>query len=133
MLRQEDRDKLNDEKDDEIDKKKFDQLLSDEEKEEEDDATGIYGVKRKVKKKKVKTRLEHFSKKLVQQPKGSFHVQKTSVPLTETSSCNLYLHAVNDSKVVFRLSNYYAAQPKVRMNFTLQESNSSKKVKKSLF
>ena len=123
-LSDEDREKLADEKsENETNIVKFDQLEPDEEEKAEDDSARIYGEakKKKIKKSKVKTRLDYFRNKLVQQSKGTFHVQMTSVQLTEACSTNLYLHAVNDSKVVFRLSNYYAAKPKVRMNFTLQE------------
>lgn len=92
----------------------------------------VYGEDKSKKQIKVRTRLDLFQKSLSKEPKGSFRVWKTSVQIASASPTTLYFHAVNDSKVVYRLSNHYAARPKTEMEFTLLENNTSKKIKKSM-
>ena len=63
--------------------------------------------------------------------KGSFQVYKTTLIPNRGFRANIYLHAVNDSKVVYRLSNHYAGDVKTSMEFTVVDPTSRRKVKQS--
>ena len=77
---------------------------------------------------RLKTRLKIFEKQLSIKNKGSFDVWKTKFQLLENRCVDIYLHAVNDSKVVYRISNKYAAQPRINLNLKVLDKKSGKKV-----
>ena len=71
-----------------------------------------YAEKIKVRKgKKVHSRLQFFEKKLSKKPKGTYKVWALEYRLLDLLRVTIFLHAVNDSKPVFRISNKYAALP----------------------
>ena len=78
----------------------------------------------------LKSRLDFFEYKLRSKRKGHFLVWKTSVTPVTGFRVNLFLHAVNDSKPVYRISNKYGAKPSVKMNFTVKDDTLQKKVLK---
>ena len=61
-----------------------------------------------------KTPLALFEKELSLKPRGEYRVRKSSFWLGNVMKRTLYLHAVNDSKPVFRVSSKYAALSKER-------------------
>ena len=76
--------------------------------------------KPKVKKSRisVKTPLQLYEKNLSKKPRGKYEVWKSSLLITKNFNVVLYLHAINDSKPVFRISSKYGALPAVPMNLT---------------
>ena len=66
----------------------------------------------------VTTPLKLFEQQLQQKPRGEFKVWKTTFTIAGNLRTSLYLHAVNDSKPVFRISTKFAALPKVQMIIT---------------
>ena len=75
----------------------------------------------------MKTNLALFEKHLSKEKKGSFRVWKTTLPLMAGKKVNLFLHAVHDSKVVFRVSTKYGALPLVTMSMTELNDSTRKK------
>ena len=80
----------------------------------------------------IKSKLQLFEKKLSLEEKGTFKVWKTHFKLFKNRQCNVFLHAVNDSKVVFRVSNRYAGLPREIMNVTDQDSATGKRISKQV-
>ena len=80
----------------------------------------------------VKSKLQLFEKKISLKEKGTFKVWKTRFKLSKNIQCNIVLHAVNDSKVVYRISNRYAALPREIMNVTVQDSTTGKRITKEV-
>ena len=78
---------------------------------------------------RVKTRIKFFEKEMSEKNKGAFKVWKTELFLQKNFKINIYLHAVLDSKVVYRISNRYGALPLVTMNVTDKDAISKKKGK----
>ena len=56
----------------------------------------------------------------------------TKFQIIPNISVNLYLHAINDSKPVYRIATRYAALPLVDMNVTANNEETSKKEKVSI-
>ena len=78
-----------------------------------------YGIpKRKKTFRSVKTPLKLFEKKLSMSPKGTYKVWKASFNIPVKKKFEVFLHAVNDSKTVFRISTKHAALPAVKMSLT---------------
>ena len=78
---------------------------------------------------RVKTRFQFFEKKLSMEKKGSFKVWRTELSLLENLKVKVYLHAILDSKVVYRVSNRYAGLPLSTMSITDIVPGSRKKEK----
>ena len=76
----------------------------------------------------LKNRLHFFEKRLSIKEKGSYVVWKTEVRPLLHIRVPIFLHAVNDSKPVYRISNKHAALPRVKMNMTELDSEVGKKV-----
>ena len=76
----------------------------------------------------VKTPFQLYEKKLSKKPRGKYEVWKSSIQTTKNFKVDLLLHAINDSKPVFRISSKYGALPKVPMNLT-----NEKKVRKIVY
>ena len=90
--------------------------------------------KKKMRKKfgRVKSRIQFFEKKFSMKKKGTFKVWETELFLLENLKIKIYLHAVLDSKVVYRVSNRYGASPLATMDVTVQDPDSKKKKKVSI-
>ena len=54
----------------------------------------------------------------MKQSKGYFRVYQTTVRIPEMLKVTLYLHALRDIKMVFRISSKYGANPKAELNVT---------------
>ena len=106
-------------------------LVSDGTSDESEADEKVYGVEKKKKAPSIRSRLDFFEKTFVRKKKGTCQVWKTSVESNSELSADLYLHAVNDSKIVFRLTNHYAALPKTTMEFTVLDP-SGIRIKKTL-
>ena len=78
---------------------------------------------------RVKSRLKFFEKDLGTKPRGYYRVWSTKLQLFPGRSVVIYLHAVLDSKVVYRMSNLYAALPKVPMELVIPNVETGKKEK----
>ena len=63
---------------------------------------------------------------------GSFQVWKTKIPLLGRRKACVYLHAINDSKPVYRISTKYAAQPLVPITMTILDNQKNCKVHKEV-
>ena len=93
----------------------------------EEDNTGALGYCEPKKKRiTLKTKLDIFEHKLRLKPKGSYLVYKTDIVVSDRSML-VYLHAVHDSKIVYRLSTKYAAKPSVPLKMTVKDRRSRKK------
>lgn len=103
---------------------------SDSEGRSSDEDEKVYGIRKKPRT-TIKSQIDLFQKKLSMNPKGHFRVWKVIVNPTRELTSTLYLHAITDSKVVYRLSNHHAALPKKTMNFTVRDPTSGKKIKES--
>ena len=85
----------------------------------------------KMKKRKfnsLKNRLQFFEKHLSLKDKGSFRVWKAVIRPLPHTSIPIYLHAINDSKPVFRITNKYAALPLVKMKVTKENHEGRKEL-----
>ena len=82
-----------------------------------------YATTKKKKKKtekslsKSKTRRTFFEKELKLKDKGTYQVWKSEISVLGRK-IHIFLHAVNDSKIVYRISTRYGAKPAVKMVFT---------------
>ena len=63
----------------------------------------------------LKTKQHFFEHNLSKKEKGTYQVWKANVKPLPSVQVPIYLHAVNDSKPVYRISNRYAARASVRM------------------
>lgn len=79
---------------------------------------GIPKSKKKMSLRSVHTPLQLFEKELSMKPRGSYKVWTSTFSIAKKLKVTLYLHAVNDSKPVFRLSSKYGALPKCVMTLT---------------
>ena len=86
------------------------------------------GKEKKTTYRGLKSRLDFFERKFKQSKKGTYQLWETNVRLLPAVQVPIYLHAVNDSKPVYRISNRYAAKPSVEMNFTNKDATTRKKV-----
>ena len=84
---------------------------------------------KKKKLKKLTSNLAFFEHELMKQPKGYFRVYQTTLDIADMLKVTLYLHAVRDSKVVFRISSKYGANPKAELDVTNKNPITSKKQK----
>ena len=66
----------------------------------------------------LKTRLHFFEKKLSIRDKGNYEIWRADISPLPNYKISIFLHAVNDSKPVYRISNKYAVLPRVEMNMT---------------
>ena len=116
-----------DEKEDKVDE-------DDSETESDDSAVGESEQKQKVVKllSRAKTNMDFFEKQISLKPKGSYKVWKTTFQIIPNRSVSLYLHAINDSKPVYRISTRYAALPLVEMNVTANNDETGRKEKVSI-
>ena len=76
----------------------------------------------------LKTRLHFFEKKLSIRDKGNYEVWRADISPLPNCKIPIFLHAVNDSKPVYRISNKYAVLPRVEMNMTEFDPDVGKKV-----
>ena len=106
----------------------------DSETESDDSAVGQSDPKRKVVKllSRAKTNMDFFEKKISLKPKGSYKVWMTTFQILPERSISLYLHAINDSKPVYRISTRYAALPLVELNVTANNDETGRKEKVSV-
>ena len=70
---------------------------------------------------KSKTRRTFFEKELKLKDKGAYQVWKSEISVLGRK-IHIFLHAVNDSKIVYRISTRYGAKPAVKMVFTNDSS-----------
>ena len=95
----------------------FDPLASESESDPESSAQ-----KRNVRgRKKVLSRLQLFERNLSEKPKGTYKVWASEYRLLDVLRVPIFLHALNDSKPVFRISNKYASLPAAKMNITKRD------------
>ena len=90
-----------------------------------------YGEEAGVKKKTfrgLKTKQHFFEHDLAKKEKGTYKVWRTTIKPVPTAKVTIYLHAVNDSKPVYRISNRHAALPSVVMNATVIDPETGRKV-----
>ena len=66
----------------------------------------------------LKARLHFFAKKLSIRDKGNYTDWRADISPLPNFKIPIFLHAVNDSKPVYRISNKYAVLPRVEMNMT---------------
>ena len=66
----------------------------------------------------LKGRIHFFEQRITNKETGTYSVWKTEATPTTTVRIPLYLHAVNDSKPVYRISTMYAAKHAVKMTIT---------------
>ena len=76
----------------------------------------------------LKSRIDFFEKRISSQEKGTYSVLKTGAKPTRTVRIRIHLHAVNDSKPVYRISTKYAAKPAVKMMRTELDPSTGGKV-----
>ena len=74
----------------------------------------------------VKTPYDYFTKSMSMQPKGSYKVWQTVFDLG-VAKVPIYLHAINDSKPVFRITNRYADRPAAEMTFSTKNDITGRK------
>ena len=87
-------------------------MLDCEEEGKVEDARLGYCDKKKAPK-TLKSNLAFFEHDLSQKPKGYYRVQKATMKVPDIFNVYLYLHAVKNSKVCYRISNLYGALPAV--------------------
>ena len=75
------------------------------------------------------TRLQLFEYDLALTKKGSYVVWKTFFKLQAHLVVPIYLHAVNDNKIVYRLSNRYGPLPSVPMSVNHKDPKTNKRAK----
>jgi len=107
-------------------KKNFDPY-EDEETDSEEDIKEYAKKPKRETYRSVTTPLKLFEQQLQKKPRGEYSVWETTFEIARNLKVLLYLHAVNDSKPVFRLSTKFAALPKVEMVIT-----NKKKVRKTV-
>lgn len=73
----------------------------------------------------VKTPYDYFTKSLSLRPKGTYKVWQTVFNLG-VAKVPIYLHAINDSKPVFRITNRYADRPAAEMTFSTKNDVTGK-------
>ena len=81
---------------------------------------------------KLKSRLGIFERDLLSNPKGHFKVWKAPIKVAEIFKVDLFLHAVVDSKVCYRLSTKYAPNPSVQMALTVLDPSTNKNARSRL-
>lgn len=103
-------------------------LLSDDSSDSEDSTAEYAKEKKKTEKKlrRSKSRIQFFEKEFSLKNKGAYQVWKSKLNVLGRK-IPLYLHAVNDSKVVYRISTLYGANPAVKMMIT--DDSSGKKLR----
>ena len=62
------------------------------------------------------TRLEFFELELKMKPKGSYRVWVSEIPVLGHVKSKIFLHAVHDSKPVYRIASRHAALPLVELS-----------------
>ena len=76
-----------------------------------------------------KTRLKLFETYMNLHKKGFSKVWKTMFSVGEVTKVTIFLHAIKDSKICYRISTRYGGLPKVAMTVTDRVENESKKKK----
>ena len=101
-----------------------------EEKEDLEDieAKMEYGVQKK-KTRNPKSNLGFFEHELLKHPKGYFQVYQATMDVAGKLKVPLYLHAVRDSKVVYRISSKYAAKPTAELTVTAKDPSTGQREK----
>ena len=95
---------------------------------QKDDEAALGYSEKKIKTKRCKSKLDFFEHDLSKKPKGSYLVYSTNINVSK-KNIFIYLHAVNSSKVVYRLSNKYAASPSVPLEMSIADQSTGKKRK----
>ena len=109
-------------------KMQFD-ILEDSKSEKEDSDSEEKERNRKLR--RQKSRINFFEKELSLHKKGHFKVWEAELQLLNKRS-KIYLHAVNDSKVVYRMTNRYGALPTINMDITGVDLKTGRKAKQSV-
>ena len=76
----------------------------------------------------LKTNQYFFEHDLAKKEKGTYKVWRTTIKPIPTAKVTIYLHAVNDSKPVYRISNRHLALLSVVMNVTEKDPQAGRKV-----
>ena len=109
--------------------KSFDPFSYLESSEDDEDEEQILDyAEQKPKKKGLRTECAFYEQKLMTKPKGSYEVYKTNFSVGEHFNTPVYLHVVQDSKVVYRISTKYAAKPSVPLSIVVKVKNKKSKV-----
>ena len=83
--------------------------------------------KTKISLRGLKTNINFFEHSFSKSDKGNYKVWSAFVRPLPTVNIPIYLHAVNDSKPVYRITNRHAALPPVKMKMTVLNPTSRKK------
>ena len=75
----------------------------------------------------LKTQLDFFERSFRKTEKGTYSVWRATAKPLPTVEIPIYLHAVNDSKPVYRITNRYASLPAVKMRVTELNTETRKK------
>ena len=81
---------------------------------------------------RLNSNLKFFEKKMSLDEKGTQRVWKCTVSLLASRKTAIYLHAVNDSKVVYRITNKYAANPRMSLMVSAPDPETNMKAKKEV-
>ena len=76
--------------------------------------------------KRCSTRLEFFELELKMKPKGSYRVWMSEIPVLGHVNSKIFLHAVHDSKPVYRITSRHAALPLVELSIPVLNPQSGK-------
>ena len=77
----------------------------------------------------MKNRLNFFEKEISSKIKGAFRVWESNASPIPHFNVSVFLHAINDGKVVHLITNKFGALPLVKMEVTDKDAETSKKVK----
>ena len=91
-----------------------------------------YAEKRNVRKGKKFIRGCSFLKEIWVRSQKELKVWVSEYRLLDLLRVTIFLHAVNDSKPVFRISNKYAALPAAKMNITKVNPETGKKISEEI-
>ena len=91
-----------------------------------------YDKPKKKKSKAFKSRLQFFENQLTLEEKGGYRVWQTVLSILGRRKAVIYLHAINDSKPVYRITTRYAALPLVPLIMTAYDQQKEVKVHKEI-
>ena len=88
--------------------------------------------KKKKKSRKKMTRLQFFEQQMSLNPKGFYRVWMGDFNLYTGEKVRMFLHAVNDSKPVYRISKKHAGLPMMKLEITGKDQSTRNKVKRTV-
>ena len=91
-----------------------------------------YDKPKKKKSKAFESRLQFFENQLKLEEKGGYRVWQTVLSILGRRKAVIYLHAINDSKPVYRITTRYAALPLVPLIMTAYDQQKEVKVHKEI-